>query len=169
VITEAQAASIAAAHADTVGRSLVPEGRELERGWYFQWAADGCVGSHGMAVSKETGRVFVFGSAFPVERDLRLYDRGMDADRYDLVVLGIRDLDRCLDLLQQLEPQVVELSYDAGTVWRLPRKLTRAELRHKLDALPAIFPDLTLYFRFEAIEDARESGCCEFDLLPRGQ
>jgi len=49
----------------------------------------------------------------------------------------------------------VEPSYEAGTVWRIPRPLTEAELRGRLANLPAVFPDLGLSFCFKAVEEAR--------------
>jgi hypothetical protein len=143
---------------------------ELEHGWYFAWTYDEPVlgGSHGIAVNKETGRTLEFGSRFPVERDLRLYDRGMDAERHDLVVVEVADLDESVAVLQRLGPSIVELSYEAGTVWRIPRGLTEDEIRISLAQLPAIFPDLQLYSVFEVVEGARSSGCCEIKLIPRG-
>jgi hypothetical protein len=62
-----------------------------------------------------------------VERDLQMYDRGMDADRHDLVILQITDLDATVAFLQRLELSVVELSYGQGTVWRPPR-LQRSQM-----------------------------------------
>jgi hypothetical protein len=147
---------------------------ELERGWYVAWGDESggspdkfIPGSHGLVVNKETGRIFVLGSAFPLERDLRMYDRGMDADRHDVVILWIANLDKTVAFLQRLEPIVVEMSYDHGTVWRIPRRRTEDELRGRLANLPAIFPDLGPYFCFEAVEEARSIGCCGMDLLPR--
>jgi hypothetical protein len=148
------------------GATLAPSATELECGWYFAWDDD-IIGSHGLAVSKETGRIFEFGSAFGVERDLRLYDRGMDAERHDVVVLSVANLNETVAVLQRLRPYVIELSYEAGTVWRIPRELTEDEIRDRVGQLPAIFPEVALYFNFEAVEEARSSGCCAIELFPR--
>lgn len=167
MLSQERASVIAAQHAHSVGRNVARTVTELERGWYFRWESDGLVGSHGLAVSKSTGDIYQFGSAFPIDRDLSMYDHGMDADRHDLVVLRVADFERSLAVLETIGPTVVELTYESGTVWRVPRRLTTDELRERLRQLPAIFPDLQLYFRFEAVEEARASGCFDFDLLPR--
>ncbi len=163
-----QARGLAEEFGRNTGRTLASAVTQLERGWYFAWRNDGRVGSHGLAVSKATGHILEFGSAFPVERDLRMYDLGMDADKHDLVILQVADAEETLRMLRRLAPTVVELSYESGTVWRVPRRLTEDELRSRLTSLPAIFPDVGLYFEFEAIEAARSSGWCVIELLPRG-
>src|SRR5207248_9490781 len=71
--------------------------REIAAGWYFPylWAEgeEPLVGSNGIIINKQTGAAFVLGSAFPVERDLALYDKGYQDQSYDLVVLGFRSID----------------------------------------------------------------------------
>jgi hypothetical protein len=52
-------------------------------------------------------------------------------------------------------------------VWRIPRRLTEEEIRAHLTNLPAIFPELGLYFCFEAVEEARAGELCVIDLLRR--
>ena len=79
-------------------------------------------------MNKETGKLYQLGSAFPIERDLDLYDRGYQFERYDLVVLAVQDPVTTLDALVGLGLSVVEPTYENGTVWRVPRRLTRAEL-----------------------------------------
>jgi hypothetical protein len=78
VLSEERARELADEFAGGHGRTLASRATELRRGWCFNWQNDGRIGSHGLAVNKKTGNIFVFGSAFPVERDLRVYDRGMD-------------------------------------------------------------------------------------------
>jgi hypothetical protein len=69
-------------------------GHELKHGWFFPYrsVSEPCAGSNGVIVNKATGKLFHLGSAFPAERDLELYDRGYQFERYDLVVLEVRDL-----------------------------------------------------------------------------
>ena len=98
-----------------------------------------------------------------------MYDRGMDAERHDMVIIAIADLEQTLVLLQRIELTVVEPSYEHGTVWRIPRCLTEVEIRTRLARLPAVFPDVHLYGRFEAVEAARSSGCCVMELFPRNR
>jgi hypothetical protein len=168
-IPEAEARRLAEAFAHGQGRRLASEAVKLRQGWYFTWQADGLIGSHGFAVNNETGNIFQFGSAFPVERDLRMYDRGMDAEEHDIVITAIADLEETLAILQKIRPTVVEPCYKQGTVLRIPRRLTEEEIRARLASLPALFPDVHLYFRFEEVEVLRSSGCCVVELFFRNR
>ncbi len=75
--------------------------RELPSGWFFPYRSAGdqlFCGSQGVIINKQTGKTLRLGSAFPVERDLELYERGYQFETYDLVVLEIADLDATLSL-----------------------------------------------------------------------
>ena len=52
--------------------------RELDTGWFFgvRSRVGSIAGTNGLIVNMSTGRVFHLGSAFSVERDLALYDKG---------------------------------------------------------------------------------------------
>jgi hypothetical protein len=141
--------------------------RELPSGWFFPYRSEERLfgGSQGVIVNKKTGNLFRLGSAFPVERDLELYERGYQFAAYDLVVTEIADLDVTIKTLEELDVSVVEPAYDHGTVWRIPRRLSAGELRRRLDRLPAVFGELRLYARAEALEGARVSGAFRFELL----
>ena len=142
--------------------------RELRLGWYFPVPSDGrAPGCNGIIVNKADGSVFALGSAFPVERDLRLYDRGFQSGKVDLVVLEVVDWPGTVDALLEVGPLKIELSYESGTVWRLPRPLTEDEIRQRLEDLPAIFGDLHIYFRFEVLARAEDDGLCSFKMLKR--
>jgi hypothetical protein len=141
---------------------------ELRSGWFFPYRATGApmAGSQGAIVNKANGRVFRLGSAFPVERDLVLYDKGYQSERYDLVITSIADLERTMDALEDLGVSIVEPKYEHGTVWRIPRPLTRVELRARLARLPCVLDDLALYFKVERLEQARDERTFEFEVLP---
>lgn len=88
-------------HAGTLAQATLNKGdgitlgevRELREGWFFPYRAEQLMsGSQGVIVNKRTGRIFNLGSAFPVERDLVLYDRGYQSSLYDLVILAVHDL-----------------------------------------------------------------------------
>jgi hypothetical protein len=146
--------------------------REIQSGWFFPYRpADSArvpLGTHGVIVNKETGATFGLGSAFPIERDLALYDKGYQFHHYDLVVTRIADIERTLDTLQGLEISTVEPTYEHGTVWRIPRPLSREELRSRVANLPHVFGGLQLYFRAEVLEEARRSRFFQFELLGCG-
>jgi hypothetical protein len=159
-----------------IAERVVPEGlaidegrvRELRTGWLFPYrsATGGAVvGSNGVIVNKLTGKAVRLGSAFPMDRDAAMYERGYCFERYDLVVTGVRDMERTIDALQNVGISVVEPEYEHGTVWRIPRRLTGAELRARLARLPCVFGDLSLYFKCEVMEEAREAGAFSFELL----
>jgi hypothetical protein len=166
VLSEERARELAEESIRSDGLTLASDSIESDRGWYFHWN-ERMLGVHGLVVNKETGSVFVLGSSFPLERDLRMYDRGMDAERHDLVITAVADLDETVALLQRIAPTIVEPCYENGSVWRIPRCLTQDELRIRMATLPAVFPDVQLYFEFEAIVEARSSGCCIMELFPR--
>lgn len=138
--------------------------RELREGWFFPSVSGASVGSHGVIVNKETGRLFRLGSAFPIERDLDMYDRGYQSDAYDLVIVAVRDLEATVRWLKKLGPTVVEPTEEYGTVWRIARAVTERELRERLARLPCVFPGMRLYLKLEVLEEARAGRWCEFDL-----
>jgi hypothetical protein len=141
---------------------------ELDAGWFFPYRTTSgpMAGSQGVIVNKTTGKLFHLGSAFSVERDLVLYDKGYQSDQYDLVVRAIADMERTLDVLEYLGISIVEPKYEHGAVWRIPRPLTRVELRTRLGRLPCVFDDLTLYFKIERLELARAEKTFEFEVIP---
>jgi hypothetical protein len=140
------------------------EARELQEGWFFSWRT-ARIGCNGMIVNKRTGRVFQLGSAFPIERDLALYDRGYQFERYDLVILSIRDLDATRRAVGRLPLQVVEPKYEHGQVWRVPKTMTDLQRWKLLEKLPCILPALRLYFHLEVLEEVRREGWFEFEAL----
>jgi hypothetical protein len=82
-----------------------------------------------------------------------------------LVITKIANIERALDALQKLELSAVEPTFEHGTVWRIPRMLTRVEIRARLEKLPHVFGGVHLYFRAEVLEEVRASGPFEFTLL----
>ena len=140
------------------------EVRELESGWCFPYVGKSG-GSNGVIVHKQTGACFQLGSAFPLERDLKLYELGYRFHAYDLVVTALRDRSAAEDALLRLRMPVVEPSYDGRKVWHVAREMRREEIAEKLKRLPAIFPAVGLYFRIEVLEEARREGWFSFDAV----
>ena len=159
---------IAAKWAPEDAQVVLAGARELELGWYFPIRFAGVApGCNGVVVNKGDGSIFALGSAFPVERDLRFYDRGLQSAKVDLVIHEVHDQARTIDTLLEVGPERIELSYESGTVWRLPKPLTAEEVRVRLETLPSIFADLSVYFRFEALAKAQDEGFFSFELLKR--
>jgi hypothetical protein len=163
MIHEPDARSIAQATL-APGDVALGEAKELQEGWFFPWITSH-LGCNGVIVNKQSGRVLKLGSAFPVERDLVLYDRGFQFEQYDLVILAIHDLEATRRAVGRLPLQVVEPSYDHGQVWRIPRAMTDPERWRSLQKLPCVFPALRLYFHLEVLDEARREGWFEFEAL----
>ena len=140
------------------------DARELEHGWFFPWRT-ARIGCHGVIVNKRSEKVLQLGSAFPVERDLALYDRGWQFERYDLVVLAIHDLSATRRAIGKLPLSTVEPKYEHGRVWRIPKTMTDLERWKRLDKLPCIFPAVSLWFHLELLEEARRERWFEFEAL----
>lgn len=138
--------------------------RELRECWFFPRSPKE-IGSHGAIVNKRTGKVFQLGSAFSLERDLGMYDRGYQFERYDLVVLAVRDLEETRRALGRLGLQTFEPTYEHGQVWRVPRSMTDAAIWKQLEKLPCIFTAQGLYFRLEVLEEARREDWFRFEAL----
>lgn len=142
---------------------------ELEHGWMFLFGSDSPAsvggGSQGVIINKWTGKPFMLGSAFPVERDARFYDLGYQFRQYDLVIIAVHDLDHTLDTLEEIGPSVIEPSFESGEFWKLQRRLTRAEIRSHLAHLPCVFANIQLYFRLEILDEARRGGTFQFEAL----
>ena len=85
---------------------------ETREGWYFPYArqSEMVVGSNGVIVNKRSGRAFVLGSAFPIERDIKAFDEGFQFDLYDLVILEICDHPRTVASLVEVGPPLRYLS-----------------------------------------------------------
>jgi hypothetical protein len=163
MIDEAQARKLAEATISDDAVALA-EAREIEQGWFFSWKT-GQIGSHGVIINKQTGRSFVLGSAFPLERDLALYDRGYQYEQYDLVILAIHDLDATRKAVGRLPLRVVKPTYEHGQVWRVPKTMTDLERWKRLETLPCIFPAVSLYFHIEVLEEVRREGWFDFEAL----
>jgi hypothetical protein len=147
---------------------MLGQARELREGWFFAFRVTGeepVAGSQGVIVNKHDGRIFRLGSAFSLARDQKLYDKGYQFERYDLSIIEVVDAKRTLDVLVEVGICIVEPQEEHGTVWRIPRALTRRELRDRIAVLPGVFEDINLYFRIEHLENARRNNWFRFEVL----
>jgi len=161
VFTREQAHNIAQS---TVPTASLDGARETLEGWYFPLATD-AVGSSGVIVHKRTGRVLELGSAYPVERDIALYDKGYQFKRYDLVITSVAQLEATVATLQALRLEVVNPAFEHGKVWRIARPMSADEIRARLRTMPCVFGDLRLYFVAEHLEAARDRADFAFELF----
>lgn len=159
-------AAVLANEAAGPGRSVDPTRvREIREGYYFpyRYEGEGRLGPNGLIVNKRTGACFLLGSAFSVERDLVAYDEGFQFDGYDLTILSIHDLERSLDAIEEIGPSIVEPEFAHGTLWRIARRLTRAEIGERVARLPFTFANIGLYYRVEVLQEARRTGAFSFE------
>ena len=140
---------------------------ETREGWYFPYApaVEIMFGSNGVIVNKHTGLPLVLGSAFSVERDIKAFDEGFQFRRYHLVILEVRDRKKTVEILLEVDPTITVPEYEDGTVWKIPRSLSEREIDERLDRLPAIFADISLYFRIESLQTARTHEYFRFEAL----
>jgi hypothetical protein len=154
--------------ARATGRAVdAAHARETLSGWFFPYVPEPepRVGSNGVIINKLTGKAFVLGSAYAVERDIRLYDKGYQFEVYALVVLGFSTLEAAVEAIRKLSLTKIEPEYSGGTVWRVPKPLTTDDIRARLDRLPAIFGAVPLYFVVEELERARQRGILRVEVL----
>ncbi|WP_164019322.1 YrhB domain-containing protein [Pyxidicoccus trucidator] len=148
--------------------------RELPFGWYFlaqpkQYLETGnplhlLMGNGGFVVDRETGRVHEFGSAFPLERNLRMYAKGFRYQVYDLTITLVHDLKTTVRLLHGLGMSYVEPEEAYGVVWRVPQRYTESQLEQFLQHLPHTFAGHGFYFHLEVFEEMDQARCCTYEL-----
>jgi len=128
---------------------------------------DSLMGDGGVLVEKHSGRMIQFGSAYTTEENLKIYEAGyLDADDFDLVVSEVANMEDALDLLCRLEIVHVGRALDGIPASRLPKPLTRAQVRARLSRLPCRFNLGRLYFRWETLELMKRSSSMRYALVP---
>lgn len=147
---------------------------EKPYGWYFLGQSRAyletgdigkmLVGSGGFIVERDSGRVFVFGSAYPRERWIANYERGFKYDRYDLNVVAVSDFRMAVGLLQRLGMQYVIPEEENGTTWMVPQNFTQDRIREKLARLPCVFANQAFWHRVDIFDEIDASGCCRYEL-----
>jgi hypothetical protein len=149
------------------------ESRTMEKpyGWYFyqqslEYIKTGdyrhaLMGSFGFIVERTIGRVYDFGSAFPLEKWFANYERGFRSSRLDLSILTVADVEKTLSLLAPLtasRPAPEEMR------WQVPRSYARDELREMLSRLPCTLTNLSLWGDVRIFDEIDTSGCCRYEL-----
>ncbi|NMO19354.1 hypothetical protein HPC49_32835 [Pyxidicoccus fallax] len=176
MLTYEDALRIATEYANRHPDSVLVESstREFPFGWYFvaqskHYVATGHishmrVGSGGFVVDRETGRVHEFGSAFPLERNVRMYAKGFRYHAYDLTLTKVYDLRTTVRLLHELDMSYVEPEFEHGVMWRIPKHYTESQLEAFLQKLPHTFAGHGFYARLEVFEKMDAVGCCAYEL-----
>jgi hypothetical protein len=115
-------------------------------------------------VNKATSRPFPVRTYSPIARDLTLYDRGYQFDKYDLAVLTVENLDETVRVLHALHEVTLDTYYKYDRVYRVGRALTEAEVRERLSQLPCVFSG-RFDFGIDKLEQAREACWFSFKVF----
>jgi len=140
---------------------------EREYGWviFSQAIARDVFGSGGTLVEKKTGRLIHFGSAYPTEINLEIYEAGYFAyDAFDFVVTAISNLEKAIAFLGDLRISYVTPEVESGTTWRIPKEYSAQQLRDQVRNLPCRFYVGSLYFKWQVIERMKSSASFKFEL-----
>lgn len=142
--------------------------RELEHGWFFPFKSttgENFLGTQGLIVNKTTGDRFELGSRFPIERDLEMYDQGLQFGNAGLVVLSVEDREVATSVLYNMGVSYVVVEYEADTIWRQSKAFKPERIREHLESLPHVYEDVDVYFKFELLVEARKRGAFQFKLF----
>jgi hypothetical protein len=154
----------------------IREDRILEKsyGWYFSFVDKAYlgsddllgrpIGSNGLIVNKENGRVFVLGSAFPLERDLAAYEAGFRYDKYDLTITSATNIEKTAYMLNELNMVYVRPELAHRTLWKIPQSYAVQQIKELLRDLPYTFYDQNFYFHLEMFGQIDATGCCQYEL-----
>jgi hypothetical protein len=160
MLTFAEARAVAVAYAKAHSATWFDDKPVIEREayWYFPV---GSIGSSGLAVDKQTGRVEPFGSSLSLEDDLWTYEHGF-MRKVGLRVTRVHDLDRTVELFLYL--------YGDGPKRTPNPNARRSWLRERLSSLPCEwppqwFPPLNMkkgiegqWFEYELVSDSTDAS-----------
>ena len=140
--------------------------RETDFGFYYHVTTEAYirtgdmmdlpVGSCGVLVDRETGRVHDLGSAFGLEYWLEAYDRGLHQPM-DVVVTSVGDRQRAASALGRLQLSYVIPEFEHGETWKIPRHYNQKDYIRAFDSLPARFEAQHLIFRMREIDAIAEN------------
>lgn len=156
-------------------KSLIDEASfEKPYGWYFFGQSnayletgnvlDMIIGDGGFIVERQDGRVFAFGSAYPVETWIANYEKGFKYESYDLIIRSVRDWIRTIYLLHSLSMNYVVPEVTSDVAWKTPEQYTIYQLGILLTRLPCVFTDQRFWHRVDVFDEMDRLRCCEYEL-----
>jgi hypothetical protein len=140
--------------------------RETRCGWFFPCRVEDppAIGSKGVVVDKQTGRVVTLGSAYSLDRDLNAFDAGYRFGPALLNITAVRNECHAVDQLRRLNIKEVTPEFAHGVQWKIPKVLSAQDIETRLRQLPCKFGPIATYFLVEALEAIRRSGDISFEL-----
>ena len=146
---------------------------EKPYGWYFNFQSKEyiktgniraiLVGGGGFVVEKESGKIFYFGSAFSVEENFKIYERGL-IGRKDLIILKVRELNESVRLLNRLQMTYVIPEFEHGVVWKIPKPYNEKQIKEAITKLPFTFKNQIFSSRYDEFEKIDDSKCFDYEL-----
>ena len=147
---------------------------EKPYGWYFRLQSkkyietgnisDMLVGSNGFLVEKETGNVVEFSSAYSLEKNFEIYEKGFLRRNLDLVITKVFDLREAVRLLNRLQMKYIEPEIAHGVEWKVPKVYNEKQIKEAISNLPCVFQNQNFYFRYDEFHKIDNSKCFEYDL-----
>ena len=124
------------------------------------------IGSGGTLVEREGGKHIEFGSAYSLEENLEIYEKGyLKYENWDLVITKVNDIQKTIDLLLTFGLSYVVPEEEHGAVWRIPRQYEQAELKRKLMQTPVRFNVGNLYLKYPELEEFKLQNAFTYDLV----
>jgi hypothetical protein len=173
MITFEEARSIASKNIPSDCEILPDSIIEKPYGWYFyhqskEYIETGnikkmLVGSGGFVVEKESGEVVKFGSAYSLEKNFQVYERGL-IGRKDLIILKVREINESVRLLNRLQMTYIEPEIAHGVEWKIPKLYNEKQIKEAISKLPFAFVNQNFYFRYDEFEKIDDSKCFEYKL-----
>lgn len=174
MIDYAQARQIALAHIGPDCALIEEATFEKPYGWYFcgqsrAYLETGnimvmLVGGGGFIVERENGRIFAFGSAYPLDTWIANYERGFKYASYDLVITAVYDMHETARLLQRLDMTFVLPETAYGVEWKIPEQYGHKQLLAALKRLPCLFQDQAFWHKVEVFDQIDVADCCAYEL-----
>jgi Immunity protein 35 len=126
---------------------------------------DMMVGSGGTLVEKESGRKYEFGSAYPPDENLKIYELGyLKHDNWDLVITKVNDIKEAAENLHRLGITYVKVEESGGDIWKIPQSYNHKHFKQALETLPARFNLGETYFEWEKFEALKRQSAFEYSL-----
>lgn len=146
---------------------------EKPYGWYFNFQSrkyietgdfrEMLVGSGGFIVEKETGNVVKFGSAYPLEKNFEIYEKGL-IGKTEFIIKEVRGINLAVRLLLKLRMSYIEPEFAYGVEWKIPKEFNEKQIKAALSNLPYTYRNQKFYFRSDVFEQIDNSNCLVYEL-----
>ena len=142
-------------------------------GWYFCFQSkkyietgnfsEMLIGSGGFIVEKENGKIVEFGSAYILETNFEIYEKGLIGHN-DLIILEVKDINQAVRLLNRLQMLNVEPELAHGVEWKIPKKYNEKQFKQAISKLPCIFENQNFYSSYDVFQKIDDSKCFDYEL-----